>query len=83
MCREIIREYLLDFSDKSKIPDNDFYFFSAEEIQEVIRTNDLYNKYRDKTEITLTLKKLGIETTRRRFGNGPVSLYKIPKSILL
>lgn len=80
-CREIIKDFLIDKSSRSKISDPNYYYFKTDEIQKVIQANDLHNNYRDKAEITLILKQIGIETDRRRFGQGPISLYKIPKSL--
>ena len=82
MCRGIIKDFLADKSVKTKVKDPKFFFFKTDEIQAVIQSNDVHNSYRNKAEITLTLKKIGVETDRRRFGHGPVSLYKIPKSLI-
>lgn len=81
-CTAIIRDFLTDFATDTKVRDPNFFFFETNEIWEVIRKNDPYNTYRNKAELTNTLKKIGVETDRRRFGQGPVSLYKIPKTIL-
>jgi hypothetical protein len=82
ICKEILKDFLKDQSAKSLVKDKNYFFFKTEEIQKVIQANDQYNTYRNKSDITLILKKIGIETDRKRFGSGPVSLYKIPKSIL-
>ena len=83
MAKAILRDFLADNGSKSKIPeDKNYFYFPTERIQKVIRENDQHNTYRSKAEYTLTLKKIGVEITRLRFGKGPVSLYKIPKSIL-
>lgn len=81
VCKNIIQEFIRDQALKTKIIDINYFYFPSSEIQKVIKDNDVVNCYRDKSEITRTLKKIGIHTDRRRFGNGPVSLYKIPKSI--
>lgn len=80
-CKSILQDYIQDKGQMSLIRDKNYYYFKATDIQKLIVNNDNYNTYRNKTEITLTLKKIGILTDRRRFGNGPVSLYKIPKSL--
>jgi len=82
MCESIIRDFISDRSTEALSQDKNHFLFPTVEIQKVILANDVHNTYRNKSEITLTLKRIGIETDRRRFGNGPVSLYKIPKSIL-
>jgi len=81
-CIAIIKDFLTDFAAETKVKDTNFFFFETNEIWEVIRKNDPYNTYRNKAELTTTLKKIGVETDRRRFGQGPISLYKIPKTIL-
>ncbi len=83
ICKAILIDYLTDFANETKIEDSNYFFFETGKIQKVITENDMVNTYRLKADVTSTLKKIGIETDRRRFGNGPVSLYKIPKSILL
>jgi|GEM_PF-6150192 hypothetical protein len=81
-CIAIIKDFLTDFADNTKIADTNFFYFETKEILEVIRKNDPYNTYRNKAQLTTTLKTIGVETDRRRFGQGPVSLYKIPRTIL-
>ena len=82
VCKGILKDFLDDKSAKTRIADANYFYFKTDEIQRVILATDPHNTYRNKAEITMTLKKIGVETDRRRFGNGPVSLYKIPKSIL-
>jgi hypothetical protein len=82
MCKAILMDFLAYKAGKTMVDDPDFFFFRTEEIQSVIQRNDLYNSYGDKAAMTRILKKIGVETDRRRFGSGPVALYKIPKSFL-
>jgi len=82
MCKAILKDFLLDNSAKAKLIDKNFFYFKTETIQKVIQTNDLYNTYRNKADFTLTLKKIGVEIDRKRFGKGPETLYKLPKSFL-
>lgn len=79
MCKEIITEHISFEKHSSLLPDKNFYYFRADDIQALIKKNDLHNSYRNKAEVTKILKKLNIKLTRKRFGGDPVSLYKIPK----
>lgn len=81
MAREIIKDVISAGSMKSMIPDKDYFYFRADQIQKIITDHDQYNFYRNKAEITIILQELGIRTDRRRFGAGPITLYKVPKNI--
>ena len=83
MCRAIVRDFVADNSEKSVIPDRNDFYFRAEMIQKIIAANDQYNTYRTKADYTLTLKRLGIESVRKRKeGRPPETMYKIPKSFI-
>jgi len=82
ICKEIIKDFVADNSTKALSIEKSHLLFRTDEIQKVILANDQYNTYRGKAEITIILKSIGVETTRKRFGNGPISLYRIPKSII-
>lgn len=83
MCSAILKDFLQARSERSRIPDPQFFYFPTEEIQKVIQANDPYNYYRDKAEFTRTLKRIGIDTDRRRIGQrDPVLFYKIPRSLI-
>lgn len=82
ICKDIIKDFVADNLSNALATEKNHLFFRTNEIQKVIIANDQFNTYRGKAEITITLKTIGVETTRKRFGNGPVSLYKIPRSIL-
>jgi len=83
ICRDIVKDFIADNSSKALATEKKHFLFRTDEIQKVILANDQHNTYRGKGEITIILKTIGVETTRKRFGNGPVSLYRIPKSLLV
>jgi hypothetical protein len=83
MCRGILKDFLEAKGASTKVPeDPNFFFFRTDEIQDIIKNTDPHNSYRDKAELTRILGGIGVETERRRFKGPPLSLYKIPKSIL-
>jgi hypothetical protein len=83
MCRGILKDFLEAKGASTKVPeDPNFFFFRTDEIQDIIKNTDPHNSYRDKAELTRILGGIGVETERRRFKGPPISLYKIPKSIL-
>jgi hypothetical protein len=79
-CGEIIKGFVSQNHGKTLIPDNNYYYFRAETIQDCIRKLDLHNSYRSKADITKVLKRIGIETDWRRIDGAIEGLYKIPKS---
>jgi hypothetical protein len=81
-CKKIVQEYVSENYGRTLIADNNFYFFRAEIIQDYIKKLDQHNTYRSKADITKILKRIGVDTDRRRLKGvqGPVALYKIPKS---
>ncbi len=84
--KNVVRQIIIDFTEyaaaRTLIPDNNAFYFKSKKVQQFITEHDNYNSYRNKSEITKVLKDIGIETTRRRFGGAPITLYKIPKSLL-
>lgn len=83
MCKAILKDFLMDNHAKAKVVDQNSFYFKTDVIQKAIETDDLNNTYRSKADFTLTLKKIGVETDRRRFGKWPETLYKVPKSLLI
>ena len=82
LAKDLVLDFLFGNKSKSLITgDKNFHYFRCCDIQELITSQDPYNYYRNKGEITKVLKRIGIVVDRRRINkSGPTMLYKIPKS---
>ena len=83
LCRTIIKDFITSPRAKSLIMDDKNYlYFRCAEIQHLINSQDPFNFYRNKGDITKVLKTVGITVDRRRIDkSGPTQLYKVPKTL--
>lgn len=85
VCKDILSDYVEHNATRSLLPgDNNFFYYRCDKIFFMIKQLDPHNYYRYQGELTRILQKIGVTTTRERFGmKGPSILaYKIPKSII-
>ncbi len=85
ICKDILSDYVEHNATRSLLPgDNNFFYYRCDKIFFMIKQLDPHNYYRYQGELSRILQKIGVTTTRERFGmKGPAILaYKIPKSII-
>ena len=81
ICQGIIQDYITDRQSKTLLPeDQNYFYFKTDNVQEYLKNHDTNNYYRNKSEVTLLLRTIGIMTDRRRVEGQVTSMYKIPRS---